>query len=725
MKRIISAVLVIILLVTALPFSALAHKATTDLWGDNIEYQDYNHGFWYRPIKSYLSERSTGNLMTVTYPANTPFSSDFFYATYYTPKYEILKTVTIEKELPLFGGFYEAEDGFYVLTAQGNIEQDDNKEVFRVTKYNKRWKRLGSVGLYGANTTTPFKGGSARFTYKDGTLIVRTCHEMYISSDGQRHQANLTFSIDTKTMEIINSRHIVSNIVWDGYVSHSFNQFIKYDGENLVAVDHGDAHPRAVVLIKYEPNSFIYYKRMGVEKTVNMLEIPGVIGGNYTGVTVGAFEITNSSYIVAGTSKNDGSGLQKIFVSTVDKNGATPKIYYLAEPRPNEYTATTPHLIKVSSKYYMLLWSQGEKVYYVVLNDKGEKHGAIRTLNGHLSDCSPIVANGKVQWYTYKSNDITFYSISVSDLGKTTKITVNDSHNYVTKSNSKYHWSECTVCGDVKEKTAHKNTPEQTSVTFDNSGAQITKCLSCGYCFKKEKLSAEVFTTTSLNGFPFLSPILKNSSGTTLKTGQDYNFFTDNVKYSQGEIISATASFSKNGTSFKKTFYSLSYYAKVGTISNKAYTGKAIKPAVTVTHGKTKLKNGIDYTVTYKNNLKVGTARVIIKGKGKYFGEIEKTFKINPNATRILKLTPAKTIIKVYVSRKSATEATGYRIEYSTSKSFKNAKVKWITKNTTGSVNLTGLKRKTAYYVRVRTYKKVDGKNYYSTLSPISYIKTK
>lgn len=61
------------------------------------------------------------------------------------------------------------------------------------------------------------------------------------------------------------------------------------------------------------------------------------------------------------------------------------------------------------------------------------------------------------------------------------------------------------------------------------------------------------------------------------------------------------------------------------------YTGKALKPAVTVKYGNKTYKNGTDYTLTYKNNTKVGTATVVVTGKGKLLtGSKRVTFKINP-----------------------------------------------------------------------------------------------
>ena len=60
------------------------------------------------------------------------------------------------------------------------------------------------------------------------------------------------------------------------------------------------------------------------------------------------------------------------------------------------------------------------------------------------------------------------------------------------------------------------------------------------------------------------------------------------------------------------------------------YNGKAQTQEFRVYDGKTMLKEGTDYTVVYKNNVKAGTATVTITGKGNYKGKIVKTFEIKP-----------------------------------------------------------------------------------------------
>ena len=58
------------------------------------------------------------------------------------------------------------------------------------------------------------------------------------------------------------------------------------------------------------------------------------------------------------------------------------------------------------------------------------------------------------------------------------------------------------------------------------------------------------------------------------------------------------------------------------------YSGKAQTPTVTAKDGSKTLIKGTDYTVTYTNNTNVGTATVTITGKGKYKGQVKRTFRI-------------------------------------------------------------------------------------------------
>ena len=76
------------------------------------------------------------------------------------------------------------------------------------------------------------------------------------------------------------------------------------------------------------------------------------------------------------------------------------------------------------------------------------------------------------------------------------------------------------------------------------------------------------------------------------------------------------------------------------------YNGKERRPAVTVKDGSTTLEKNKDYTVTYENNVNVGTARAIISGINTYAGSITKPFTISyanlaMNTDQVIKITTA------------------------------------------------------------------------------------
>jgi hypothetical protein len=144
-----------------------------------------------------------------------------------------------------------------------------------------------------------------------------------------------------------------------------------------------------------------------------------------------------------------------------------------------------------------------------------------------------------------------------------------------------------------------------------------------------------------------------------------------------------------------------------------AYTGKAIKPSVTVKDSKGKTIDKANYTVTYPSSCKnVGTYTVTIKFKGNYSGTKKLTYTIQPKAT---KLSSVKAGSKSFTAKwsKQKTQTTGYQIQYSTSSKFTKATTKTVKKSSTTSLKVSKLTKGKKYYVRIRTYKtvKVNGKN--------------
>lgn len=230
-----------------------------------------------------------------------------------------------------------------------------------------------------------------------------------------------------------------------------------------------------------------------------------------------------------------------------------------------------------------------------------------------------------------------------------------------------------------------------------------------------KEIASETYTGNKIE--PEVSVSLK--SGGALEEGKDYT-----VKYSGNlNVGKATAKviFMGDYTGSKEVNFNIASQsitgATVSTIGTKTYNGRLQRPTVTVKLGTTTLKNGTDYTVSYRNNKKPGKATVTITGAGNYAGTKTATFKIKPKKAAVRKATAQKNR-KLKVTWKRDSLATGYQVVVGTNaKVTKNKKVINVTRNKTTSKTFKKLKKGKRYYVKVRSYKKVDGKKLYGAYS--------
>lgn len=139
------------------------------------------------------------------------------------------------------------------------------------------------------------------------------------------------------------------------------------------------------------------------------------------------------------------------------------------------------------------------------------------------------------------------------------------------------------------------------------------------------KIASQYYTGTQIKPVPNIkngTPALKNGTDFTLTYQNNVNKGTAKV-YIKGKgnyagSCSLTFSITARPVSTLKI-----------TVPSVTYNGKAQKPAVTVKYNNYTFKNGTDYTLSYKNNTKIGTATVTVTGKGKLSGTRSVTFKIN------------------------------------------------------------------------------------------------
>ena len=211
-----------------------------------------------------------------------------------------------------------------------------------------------------------------------------------------------------------------------------------------------------------------------------------------------------------------------------------------------------------------------------------------------------------------------------------------------------------------------------------------------------------------------------------LKAGEDYYMYYEDNQYPGVATV---------------TIYGTGYYKGTATIHFKiikkterfvsnvklnrtsyTYTGKTIRPSVTVTVNGKKI-GASAYKLYYKNNKNSGIGTVQVRGTGKY-SRINKTltFKILPPKTLLTGLKKANRSFTA--SWKKNIQATGYQIQYAADSRFtKERKTVTVGKQSATRYKISGLKNKKTYYVRIRSYKRVGKKVLYSSWSTVKKIR--
>ena len=690
-----------------------AEVACTTYTGDNIEDQNYEYSQWAKPIRSYLTYEN-GTYMRVQAGAD----ANGYVVEYFDSSFTITGRKIVPQELPLFGGFYEMNGNYYILSGQTNKNESDSVEVYRITKYTKDWNRVASCGLYGENTTVPFDAGSARMAAYGDYLMIRTSHEMY-AIDGVNHQANVTIQVDTSTMKITDSFTKVMNINY-GYVSHSFNQFIQMENGKIVAVDHGDANPRSIVLVRYPSVVTSSGFTRGISyssacKATDIVAFEGTKGANYTGATVGGFEISDTAYLTAGSVDIDStakySAGQDIFVGVVSKSTDAVTVNKITNYTAGQGTTDTPQFVKIGTNSYMLLWHRGSSVYYTKIDGNGNQVGAIYSLAGDLSDCVPVLAGDKLVWYTWKNEILQFYQININDLSDYTVKNVVLGHSYQVSATNASDASvvlTCSKCGQshteyvVKSFAVYWYGSADNGYYYTNYESRYDTGTKLKFLLRNQTYSSESDSTNQN------SEMVWESSDTSIATVSNLTDESGTVNMLKPGIVKISI-YPKYNPSCKKT--TTFRIGKEGEVSlddcqislsqdQYVYDGSSKKPVVTVAYKGQDLIQNTDYTVTYTNDTGVGDAVVTVTGKGIFAGSKNLNYIIEAIDIGSYKLeiqpdsyiydgTEKEPEVKVVISETTGNkyylDASNYTVKYENNKNAGTANV-----TVTGTGNYSG-----------------------------------
>ena len=264
----------------------------------------------------------------------------------------------------------------------------------------------------------------------------------------------------------------------------------------------------------------------------------------------------------------------------------------------------------------------------------------------------------------------------------------------------------CKKCGETKDEqvipaTGHDftewETIEETSCTKE--GITQRRCKICGFTETK-KLDKKA-----------------HEWGTEYTVDQPATFAADGSKSihcKNCETISEAIAIPRiNSVKISATAYTYSGGVKTPSVTVKDVNGNAL-------HNKT------DYIVQYASGRKnVGTYKVIVTFKDNYSGKKTLSFTIDPKGTTISSLSKSKKAFTAKWKKQSA-QTSGYQLLYSTNSKFKSRN-KYVTVSSykTTSKTIKKLAAKKKYYVKIRTYRSVSGKKYYSGWSAAKTVVTK
>ena len=294
----------------------------------------------------------------------------------------VTATRTLPAELPILGTVFGGKTYNYAAFGQSNNGSQDGQETWRIVQYDKDWNRLGAVSLTAGETytTEPFRSAVPRMAESaDGsTVALYAARTRY---DG--HQSNITFILNAQPFSL---RTCMGEQFPSNHVSHSFGQFVQYDGSAMVTVDHGDAYPRSFVL-----------QAGGQEET--LLEIFGDVGDNVTHAIGSGFEVSDSGYLFLGCSDPQQGGEDQpwnVFLTCTDKNLGSTRLTWLTD---NEETISCARLVKLGGDAFAALWAEGDGLHVQLLDGRGNLTGSEKVLSGvPMPPTQPVVQDGAVRW---------------------------------------------------------------------------------------------------------------------------------------------------------------------------------------------------------------------------------------------------------------------------------------------------------------------------------------
>ena len=351
--------------------------------------------------------------------------------------------------------------------------------------------------------------------------------------------------------------------------------------------------------------------------------------------------------------------------------------------------------------------------------------------------------NGKFQtgWVADPKDQYNMYYFGEDGLAHDIKVAEDIKTTCTTRGHKTFKCGDCNITYTIKypKASGHEYKP-----VINISGKTEYICSKCGkksiglLVNQKVRLSYTTSAYTGNNKIPTVT--ITTTTGKKLVKNVDFiTQYTNNVNKGKASVL--ITGIGDYAGEVVKTFNITARDIK--TINPKLsleydsidYDGNEKTPAVTnltgtisyVSGGKTQTKQVTlvkdkDFTVSYKNNTKPGTATVTVTGIGNYAGTLTKTFKINAKETKVDKVTgftsPETTTSSIKLAWNKV-DCDGYEITRYSTASKKYVKIADINNADTTTYTDSGRTSGCYYKYKIRAYKVVDGVKVYSEESNI------
>ncbi len=407
-------------------------RSTVMAEGELLPYTSPNTNIYNRDYSA-LVATSTGYLrLFPEYDSNSNRTKSIIVENY-DDNFNLISRNKIASELEIYGGFYSGSDAYYICYGQNNKEQVNSKEVIRVVKYSKEWKRLGACSIpadtraepYFVSVRYPFDDFGLSMLEVNGKLYVATTRQGYVdSSVGQGHTGLYMLQIDINTM----TGGVVEQDLW-----HSFSQHLAAkDKDNIFLLEESEGS-RSTIISKFSESDT-------ERKMINVLQYGGERTSAWAIPTYASADdivVTGENVLAVGKSIDQSrysdesyNKSYNIYLSVTplsDFSADSTRLKWMTNDNAED-SYVEIKLSKINDNRVLLMWQRyGEfssvdgtdslsdkKLHYVFLDGSGNKISNEFVVNATISDCDPILKNGKLSFYTSSDVAVNFYSIDTS-----------------------------------------------------------------------------------------------------------------------------------------------------------------------------------------------------------------------------------------------------------------------------------------------------------------------